>query len=155
VTRAQKRHYGLAASLIVLGFICAAASTGTIGGALATVFVALGLLLFLGFLFRDLGLTVDSKPRRRVPLPPEPARAEAESSPAPAQPAQAPPAPAPPAEAPHAEAPHAETPHAETPHAEAPHADAARPDDGGRPRATVRRPERLRGDRRRPNSERP
>jgi hypothetical protein len=140
VTRAQKRHYALAAGLIVLGFICAAASTGTIGGALATVFVALGLLLFLGFLFRDLGLTVDSKPRRRVPLPPEPARAEAESPPAPAPPAPAPPAPA---------------PHAAAPHAEAPHPDAARPDDGGRPRATGRRPERLRGDRRRPNSERP
>jgi hypothetical protein len=133
VTRAQKRHYGLAASLIVLGFICAAASTGTIGGALATVFVALGLLLFLGFLFRDLGLTVDSKPRRRVPLPPELAQAEAEAGPPP--PASPPPAPAPPADAPHAEAP--------------------RPDDSGRPRATVRRPERLRGDRRRPDSERP
>jgi hypothetical protein len=138
VTRAQKRHYGLAAGLIVLGFICAATSTGTIGGALATVFVALGLLLFLGFLFRDLGLTVDSKPRHRVPLPAEPAQAEV-------PPAPAPPAPAPPAEAPHADAPPAEVPHA----------DAARPDDGGRPRATVRRPERLRGDRRRPNSERP
>jgi hypothetical protein len=130
VTRAQKRHYALAVGLIVLGFICAAASTGTIGGALATVFVALGLLLFLGFLFRDLGLTVDSKPRRRVPLPPDPARAEAEPPPA-----QAPPADARPADAPHAEAP--------------------RPDDGRRPRATVRRPERLRGDRRRPDSERP
>jgi hypothetical protein len=148
VTRAQKRHYGFAAGLIVLGFICAAASTGTIGGALATVFVALGLLLFLGFLFRDLGLTVDSKPRRRVPLPPEPARADADAE-AEAD-AESPPAPAPPAPAPHAEAPHTEAPHAE-----APHADAARPDDGGRPRATVRRPERLRGDRRRPNSERP
>jgi pyruvate/2-oxoglutarate dehydrogenase complex dihydrolipoamide acyltransferase (E2) component len=138
VTRAQKRHYALAVGLIVLGFICAVVSTGTIGGALATVFVALGLLLFLGFLFRDLGLTVDSKPRRRVPIPPEPAQAEAEAEPPP--PASPPPAPAPPADAPHAAAPHAAAP---------------RPDDGGRPRATVRRPERLRGDRRRPDSERP
>jgi hypothetical protein len=70
VTRDQKRRYGLAAGLIVLGFACAAASTGTVGGALATVFVSVGMLLFLGFLFRDLGLTINSKPRRRVPDPP-------------------------------------------------------------------------------------
>jgi hypothetical protein len=70
VTRQQKRNYGLAAGLIVLGFACAAASTGTIGGALATVFVGVGMLLFLIFLFRDLGLTIDAKPRRRIPDPP-------------------------------------------------------------------------------------
>jgi hypothetical protein len=69
VTRLQKRKYGLAAGLIVLGFACAAASTGTVGGALATVFVAVGMLLFLVFLFGDLGLTIDSKPRRRTPDP--------------------------------------------------------------------------------------
>jgi hypothetical protein len=70
VTGAQKRRYGLAAGLIVLGFLCTAASGGVIGGALATVFVALGMLLFLGFLFRDLGLTIDSRSRTRVPDPP-------------------------------------------------------------------------------------
>ena len=80
MTREQKRNYGLAAGLIVLGFACTAASTGTIGGALATVFVGAGMLLFLVFLFRDLGLTIDAKPRRRVPDPPP---ADGERVPAP------------------------------------------------------------------------
>jgi hypothetical protein len=77
VTREQKRRYGFAAGLIVLGFACTAASTGTVGGALATVFVGVGMLLFLVFLFRDLGLTIDSKPRRRIPDPPPAAAAVA------------------------------------------------------------------------------
>jgi hypothetical protein len=119
VSREQKRHYGLAAGLVLVGFACAAVSTGTIGGALATVFLAGGLLLFLVFLFGDLGLTVDSKPRRRVPAPPPPSRAVAEP-------------------------PSAQTPSPEP-------ADPQHAADGGRPRATVRHPERLRGDRRRPS----
>jgi hypothetical protein len=81
VTRDQKRRYGLAAGLIVLGFACTAASTGTVGGALATVFVGVGMLLFLIFLFRDLGLTVNSQPRRRIPDPP-PADAPPDVAPA-------------------------------------------------------------------------
>jgi hypothetical protein len=137
VTRDQKRRYGLAAGLIVVGFACAAVSTGTIGGALATVFVAGGLLAFLAFLFRDLGLTVDGTPRRRTPVPPVPS---------------VPPAPS------GGQATQPETPTTDTLPADAAQPEtepAPRPADGGRPRATVRRPERLRGDRRRPNSERP
>jgi hypothetical protein len=125
VSRKQKRRYGFAAGLVVVGFACAAVSTGTIGGALATVFLAAGLLLFLVFLFGDLGLTVDSKPRRRAPAPGPPSGSAPEPSPA------------------HTPSP-AQTPSPEP--ADPPHNAA-----GGRPRATVRRPERLRGDRRRPS----
>lgn len=53
----RRVRYGSAAGLIVLGFACGAISTGTVGGALATVFIAVGMILFLVFLLRDLGLT--------------------------------------------------------------------------------------------------
>ena len=110
---ARKVRYGGAFALIVIGFACGAISTGTIGGALATGFIAVGMLLFLAFLFRDLGLSENS------------ARAARRTGAAP------PPAPAPPAPAPH------------------PGSGADDPRTTPRTHATVQRPERLRGQRRR------
>ncbi len=73
----RRVRYGAPSALIIVGFICAAVSTGTIGGALATVLVGVGLVLLLVFLFRDLGLSVEGKPRRTVPpIPPAPADAD-------------------------------------------------------------------------------
>ena len=105
----RKIRYGGAFALIVIGFACGALSTGTIGGALATGFIAVGMLLFLAFLFRDLGLSENSGRASRHP--------------------GAAPPPAPPA-----------------PH---PGSGADDPRTTPRTHATVHRPERLRGQRRR------
>ncbi len=106
----------------MLGFACGAISTGTIGGALATGFIALGMLLFLAFLFRDLGLSEGSS---RSPRP-------TGGSPRTGQPP--PTAPSPPT-----------PPRPSTP----PERHGDEPRTGARMRASVRRPERVRGQRRR------
>ena len=120
--RDQKLRYGCAAGLIVLGFVCAAVSTGTLGGALATVFVGVGMLLFLIFLFGDLGLSIDAKPRRRVvPPPPDHAGPGSRNG----------------------------HPGREAEMGRVGAESAAATADGRRSRAPVRRSDRLRGDRRR------
>lgn len=66
----RRVRYGSAAGLIVLGFACGAISTGTVGGALATLFIAAGMILFLVFLFRDLGLSDRPSRSARGAAPP-------------------------------------------------------------------------------------
>lgn len=59
--------------MIVVGLACAATLTNSLGNDLATVLIALGLIMFVAFLFQDLGINTDGRSAPRVPdLPPLP-----------------------------------------------------------------------------------
>ena len=125
-------RYGGPVGVMLVGVACGATLSGVLGGTLATVLIAVGMLAFLVALFRDLGLS-DGHERR-------PRRVDA--------------APSPRGEGPHAEdacgedpRSRAGDPHAEDPHAEEEGRHGHRP--APRRRELPRRPERLRGQRRR------
>jgi hypothetical protein len=69
----RNSRYFIASTLIVVGLACAATLTNSLGNDLATVLIALGLIMFVAFLFKDLGLNIDGRSAPRVPdLPPLP-----------------------------------------------------------------------------------
>ena len=66
-------RYFIASTMIVVGLACAALLTDSVGNTLATVLIAGGLILFVAFLFKDLGITTTGRSTPRVPpLPPLP-----------------------------------------------------------------------------------
>jgi hypothetical protein len=70
-------RYFIASTLIVIGLACAALLTNSVGNDLATVLIGVGLIMFVAFLFQDLGLSASTRSAPRVPpLPPEPASPE-------------------------------------------------------------------------------
>jgi hypothetical protein len=72
----RNSRYFIASTLIVVGLACAATLTNSLGNDLATVLIALGLIIFIAFLFKDLGLNIDGRSAPRVPdLPPLPEEA--------------------------------------------------------------------------------
>jgi hypothetical protein len=72
-TSGRNSRYFLASTLILVGLACAALMTDSIGNTLATGLIAIGLAMFIAFLFKDLGLNVDGRSSPGVPeLPPLP-----------------------------------------------------------------------------------
>lgn len=66
-------RYLFASTLIVVGLGCAALMTDSVGNTLATGLIAIGLAMFIAFLFKDLGLNEAGRSSPGVPeLPPLP-----------------------------------------------------------------------------------
>ncbi len=105
-------RYGLPCIAVVVGGICAAALTNTVGNTVATVLIGGGLLTIVIFLLRDMGLAGTTA----APQPPPPSRNGSD--------------------------PHERS----SPGADA---DAAHPVRQERRSVNVRRPDRMRGQRRR------
>jgi hypothetical protein len=76
-------RYLIASTMIVVGLACAAVLTNSLGNTLATVLIGVGLIMFVAFLFKDLGLNEAGHSAPRVPsLPPEdPPEPDAPSAP--------------------------------------------------------------------------
>ncbi len=60
-------RYGAAAVLVIAGVACGALLSGTAGGTLATVLIGIGLVLAVGLVFYEVGLSED---RDRAEHPP-------------------------------------------------------------------------------------
>ena len=105
-------RYGSPCVAVVVGGICAAALTNTVGNTLATVLIGGGLLAIVIFLLRDMGLLAATS----EPEPPQPSR-------------------------------NGSDPHDRS--SPAGEADAAHPGRQDRRSVNVRRPDRMRGQRRR------